>query len=197
LSGRTSTPQGAVASSVGNIPGIYIHERSFRFEAEGGRHGKNARYHWVLLYDETHTADFLLTDETGSVLVETAQGVFHPLRVARFYNDIPVEQFFAESYNGDVRTEVFFIPPEANVTVWGRFYITATPLAEKKERRIGHDLLTETLLIVEENPGRVFTHRPLISLLLTLLAAVLSFGAIVCIVAPATVMHLLSGGAHP
>ena len=195
VSGRTSAPQGVVASDVGKIPGIYVREHSFRYQADIHRSSGTPR--WYPRHHRLQTADFLITDETGSILVEASKATFYPLRVARFYNDIPVEEFFEDSYSGDLRTEVFFIPAEANVTVWGRCFETSSPFPGTAERRIGLDVLSDTLIVVEENPGRLFTHRPLFGLLLTLTAVLLSFGVILCVIAPGIVTHLLSGGGLP
>jgi endonuclease YncB( thermonuclease family) len=191
ISGRTSAPQGVIYSDVGRIPGIYVQEKSFRYQVDTRNPAHPLR--WYPRHHRLNAADFLLTDETGSIFVETSKATFHALRVARFYNDIPVERFFEQSYSGDLRSEVFFIPAEANVTVWGRCFTTASPFAGTAEKRIGLDLLSDTLIVVEEKPSRIFTHRPLFGLFLMLVAALLAFVVILCLVTPDTITRLLPG----
>ena len=191
VSGRTSAAGYLVSSTIGRIPGLYIREESFRYEPQSGRHGRNTPHQWVVLKQEVQTADFVLTDETGSIFVETDHADIHPMRVARFYNDVPVEKFFIESYSGDVRTEIYFIPAEANLTVWGRHYETAAPVPGTSEKRIGRDLFTDTLIIVEENPARLLTARPVYGLLLTLLAVVVAAAIMLSVAAPDTITRLV------
>jgi hypothetical protein len=179
LQGETSAPQGAVYSIAGRIPGIYIREISHRYEPHAdGRFDRARRslpHRWIKTYDRTTTADFRLTDETGAVMdVIADRGEFHPLRVARFYNDVPVETFFDKAYSGDTRTEVYFIPVTANVTVWGRRYRSSSPLPGAATERIGYDAAKGGLVVVEETPARAYTGRWQVSLLLDLGAVVLA-----------------------
>jgi len=184
--GETSAPQGAVYSIAGRIPGIYIREITHRYEPHAdGRFDRARRslpHHWVQTYDRTTTADFRITDDTGAVMdVIADRGEFYPLRVARFYNDIPVETFFDKAYNGDTRTEVYFIPVTANITVWGRRYRSSSPLPGAATERIGYDAAKGGLIVVEETPSRAYTGRWQMSLLLSLGAIVLA-GLIACAV---------------
>jgi hypothetical protein len=205
VAGETSAPYGTVESLVGRIPGIYIREVTWRYEADPDRvaHGRGRKrvtpHRWVKQMDETRAADFRLTDDSGSIVVdggyppEAGGARFHPLRVARFYNEIPVEEFFDRPYTGDTRTEVYFIPATANVTVWGRAYRTASPVPDGSERRIGSDAATVGLIIVEENAARVYSGRASVGLLLTLAAIALAAVAAYGILAPDPFAGLLKG----
>jgi hypothetical protein len=186
LQGETAAPQGAVYSIAGRIPGIYIREVTHRYEPHAdGRFDRARRslpHHWIKTYDRTTTADFRLTDTAGAVMdVIADRGEFHPLRVARFYNDVPVETFFDKAYSGDTRTEVYFIPVTANVTVWGRRYRSSSPLPGDASERLGYDAAKGGLIIVEETPSRAYTGRWQLSFLLLLSATVLA-GLVACAV---------------
>ncbi|MDX1935067.1 MAG: thermonuclease family protein [Capsulimonadales bacterium] len=183
--GRTSLIGAPAISRIGRIPGIYLREQTFRYEPISER--PKAGYHWVPLHEETQAADFLLTDETGTIRVDGPRATYLPLRVARFYNELPVEKFFAEAYSGDLRTEILFLPAAANVTVWGRMYRTASPFPGAAERRLGFDPLHETLIVVEENPARAFTRRPIFSLFLTLVAVFQFLALLICLTSPETI----------
>lgn len=200
VQGEVSAPLGLVESKAGHIPAIYVHEVTHRCEAHGERpvNSRGPRrttpHSWVKIEDETHVVDFQLSDDTGAVIVQPDRATFRPLRVARFYNDIPVETFFDNPYGGDTRTEVYFIPATANLVVWGRANQPLVAAGDTPAWRIGFDPLAENLLIVEENPNRVYTSRPLWGLLLTLLAVVLTVAAM------ATLLPMWSakdGLAHP
>jgi endonuclease YncB( thermonuclease family) len=202
IAGEASAPGGTVESIIGRIPGIYIREVTWRYEADPERapHGRGRKrvtpHRWVKQMDETRTADFRLTDESGAIIVDGDRATFHPLRVARFYNDIPVEEFFDRPYTGDTRTEVFFIPAKANLTVWGRAYRTASPVPNGSEIRIGGDPATVGLIVVEENAARVYSGRASVGLMLTLAAIGLAAVAAYGILAPDPFAGLLGGTAQ-
>jgi endonuclease YncB( thermonuclease family) len=118
-----------VVSLAGRIPGLYVREITQEYH-EGA---------WRTTYNETDSAAFLLDDGSGQTLIEGPTLRFHPVRVARFYNDIPVEKWHARSYGGDIRSEVFFIPPDVTVVVYGTLTEPrSAPLAviEGDERRL-------------------------------------------------------------
>lgn len=161
VKGETSAPNGVVHSAIGGIYGIYIREVVSRYDGTN----RNGASGWTVLRDETQTTDFLLTDETGALAVEPARAAFYPLRVARFYNDIPVETFFDKPYGGDTRAEIFFIPKAATLTVWGRLHTTASPDAARSEERMGRDSL-HGITIVEGREGRVWGKQTLPTLAL-------------------------------
>lgn len=190
IAGETTAPNGLVESSIGNIPAIYLREVTWKCETRSDRplnsrpNRRSTPHEWVVLREDTQTVDFQVTDESGSIMVDANKASFRPLRVARFYNDIPVEQFFDNPYSGDIRTEIFFIPATANVVVWGRCYTPVASNADTAEPRIGYDPLSEILTIVEENPARIFTSRPLLGLGLTLVAVVLTAVVGYCLLNP-------------
>ncbi|GAB4456443.1 MAG: hypothetical protein OHK0029_14370 [Armatimonadaceae bacterium] len=166
IAGETSAAGELVESLVGSIPALYLHEKTWRYEPLTDRPAKgrgNRPHGWVLIHEVQQSADFTVTDATGFIKVKAAGGTFHPLRAARFYNEIPVDTFFDDPYPGDTRTEILFLPATANVIVWGRFGGVST--VADPGLHLAYDPVQETLLVVEENPARVFTNRPLISLL--------------------------------
>lgn len=122
--------QGELAVSIaGRIPGIYLHEVTQIF-----RDGA-----WRTTYNETDMIPFTLDDGMGQFSVPMNRVRYKPIRVARFYNDIPVEKWHARAYSGDIRTEVFFIPNEITLTLYGVFEPThPSPLLviEGDERRL-------------------------------------------------------------
>ena len=179
-------------SAVGNIPGIYIREVSQRYEAlpgtaykrssQGRRH---AAHHWITTSDYTTAADFVVNDGRGAAaVVEGRQAKFHPLRVARFYNEIPVETWFDRAYVGDTRTEVYFIPLSADLTVWGRLFHTAPLEAGEVENRLGYDGLHDCFVVVEGDASRLWSRRPLIGLLLTFVSLGLAFTVLYTLLTP-------------
>lgn len=101
-----------LVSVVGRIPALYLREitKTFRDGA------------WHTTYDETDGVPFVLDDGLDQAQVDIEKAVYKPIRVARFYNDIPVEKWHARSYSGDIRTEIFFIPPDVTVTVYGTYH---------------------------------------------------------------------------
>ena len=118
-------------SIAGRIPGLYLHEVTQIF-----RDGA-----WRTTYNETDTIPFVLDDGTEQYMVPLDRVRFKPIRIARFYNDIPVEKWHARSYGGDIRTEVFFIPADITLTLYGVFAPSqTTPLLviEGDERRLTH-----------------------------------------------------------
>jgi hypothetical protein len=133
LRGVARAQEPLVVSIAGRIPGLYVHEVSQVFR--GGA--------WQTTYDETDSVPFLLDDGSGQFLVTGKSCRFHPIRVARFYNDIPVEKWHARSYGGDVRTEVFFIPSDVTLVCYG-------PLSDDRK---------QPLLVIEGDERRV-THLP-------------------------------------
>ena len=122
--------QGELAVSIaGRIPGIYLHEVTQIF-----RDGA-----WRTTYNETDMIPFVLDDGMGQFAAPMNRVRYKPIRVARFYNDIPVEKWHARAYGGDIRTEVFFIPNDITLTLYGVFEPThPSPLLviEGDERRL-------------------------------------------------------------
>jgi hypothetical protein len=117
--------------------------------------------------------------------------------VARFYNEVPVEEFFDNPYTGDTRTEIYFIPATANLVVWGRCYPAPSVRTGEPEYRIGYDPILETLVMVEENPARLFTNRLLWGVVLVLLAVLLLGVALYISLNPALSSASDTGTASP
>lgn len=120
-----------VVSIAGKIPGVYLHEVT-QIYRDGA---------WRTTYDETDTIPIVLEDGSGRLSLAGEALRYLPIRVARFYNDIPVERWHANSYGGDIRTEVFFIPADVTVVVFGELTTERKqPLLviEGDERRLTH-----------------------------------------------------------
>jgi len=189
VSGETVAPNGLTYSAVGKLPAIYLREMNYRYnpqtDAPYDRSRNSLPHRWELMKDDVRAVDFVIRDETGEVNVIADRGEFHPLRVARYYNDIPVESFPAPPYAGDTKTEIYFLPERALVTVWGRRYRTASPIPGHHEERVGYDPVAQCLIIVEGAYSRLFSRKPFAGMLLAILAT-LSFGlAAYCILTPA------------
>jgi endonuclease YncB( thermonuclease family) len=188
-------------SVVGRLTGVYIHERTQRYEVvveagydsprpnRGGGKRRKRPYHWVTVQDELHAPDFLLEDGSGTppAVVEGGRARFHPLRIARYYNDVPVEAWFDRPYSGDTRTQIAYIPLNAEVTVWGHLYRTASPIPALAESRIGPDAsngFLEVAEIAEGDAGISSPGRSLVGLLLTIAGVVFAALTAYCIARP-------------
>lgn len=103
-------PTGSPRTSVvGRIPALYLHERTQVYRDSG----------WQTTYDEMDRVPFVLDDGLDQAEVPVEKALYHTIRAARFYNDVPVEQWHVMPYSGDVRTEILFIPPDVTLTVYG------------------------------------------------------------------------------
>ena len=181
-----------VYSVVGRIPGLYLREVTSRYEAQqapasqyNGGKKRAMSYRWVVQHQDTRTADFFVaSSDNPPIKIASEWGEFYPLRVARFYNEIPVDKWFNQAYVGDTRTEIQFIPPHVPVTVWGQLRQTAAPVAGEQEDRLGYDAAHDCLVVVEGDPARLWTRRPLMGLLMTLAGAVLIVVAAYCLLTP-------------
>lgn len=182
-----------VYSVVGRIPGLYLREVTSRYEPQTpsdfstsySRKGKRAKCRWVVQHQDTRTTDFLvMNDTTPPVRVASEWAEFYPLRTARFYNEIPVDSWFNQAYVGDTRTEIHFLPTRVPVTVWGQVRQTAAPVPGQEENRMGYEASHDCLIVVEGDPARLWTRRPLLGLLMTLagigLAALITY----CLLTP-------------
>nr|WP_309695901.1 thermonuclease family protein [Armatimonas sp.] len=136
-----------VASIAGHIPGLYVHEVTQIF-----RDGA-----WRTTYNETDACPFILDDGSGEVRVSVGECLYKPIRIARFYNDIPVERWHAHSYGGDIRTEVFFIPSDVTLVLYGEL----------------GDLAKQTVLVIEGDERRL-TLLPVRATIGLIVAAVLA-----------------------
>ena len=188
VSGEATASPDAVHSVTGTIPAVYFREitHAYRPQTEGkfDRARNSLPHRWELVSDETEAADFLIEDESGAALVSAEKAAFYPLRVALFYNEIPVESFPSPPYSGDTRTQIHFLPERANVTVWGRRYQSSSPGLDAVAERIGYDSMADCLIVVEETPSRLYTRRPLLGLLVAIVALGLFGLAAYCLLTP-------------
>lgn len=132
-----------LTSIAGHIPALYLRERTETFR-EGA---------WQIVHDEVNALPFLLDDGLEQALVPVEKTVYKPIRVARFYNDIPVENWHARAYSGDVRTQILFIPPDVTVTVYGAY--------RSDPARFEPGTTKDTQIRVIEGDERRLSRRPL------------------------------------
>ena len=166
-------------SQIGNIRAVFLQEITYSYEAvqahdsDGRRlsNGRRAtRYGWTITYQEISKVDFLLSDdEGGKAVVDGGRSLFLPLRSARFYNGVPVENWFSRPYPGDTRTQIEFIGTNAPVVVWGKLSHVFSGSSEIPSARIGNDTY-QNMLVVEGDEDQVWTRRPLVGLLAMLIA---------------------------
>jgi hypothetical protein len=189
VNGEASAPNGVVRSFSGKLPAIYLREVTYRYsprvDAKYDRTRNSLPHQWELLRDEVKAADFVITDESGEATVLADKAEFHPLRVARYYNDVPVETFPSPPYGGDTRTHIYFLPERAEVTAWGRRYQSASPIPGQAEERIGYDTVSDCLIVAEGTPSRLYTRRPLLGMVFILLALTALGMVAYCLLTPA------------
>ncbi|MBC8141556.1 MAG: thermonuclease family protein [Armatimonadetes bacterium] len=160
-------------SDMGDVTGLYVRERTARFTAETNTGARAARPCWVAVRDSTLAAPFELFssagDGTGSAVVlcdqdeeQTVQNGslrWIPYHVARFYNEMPTDKWFAAAYEGDTRTEVFFVPPNATLTVWGTLHApdpSQTGRDGVPMPRLAPDAATGVLLLCDGAEARAY-----------------------------------------
>lgn len=169
---QTATDE-LVFSNIGNVPGLYIREVTTRYTAETPDGKRLASARWTSVGNRVAAVDIRLHsgvgDGTGEALVlaaqeeetphEIAPARWIPYHVARFYNDVPTDAWYATAYEGDTRTEIFFIPNGATLTVWGNLYPPdpAQTSTEFPLPRIAPDPMTGTLLIVDGPEQRAYS----------------------------------------
>lgn len=202
-----AAPGERVYSTVGQVRGVYVREVTSRYTAttKDGKRGGALR--WTVLRDTASAVDFELFssagDGTGSALILAAQheeappalapARWVPYHVARFYNEVPTDTWFATAYEGDTRTEVFFVPNGATLTIWGSLYNPAPATRNGNELsvpQIASDGALGSLLICDGPEERAYAGRGTASLPFGL--GWLLFG-IVC--AAGAVWGVLQGGA--
>lgn len=160
-------------SDMGDVTGLYVRERTARFTAETETGARTARARWVTVRDSTLAAPFELFSTTGdgtaSVIVLAEQDDewtlpnasvrWTPYHVARFYNEMPTDKWFATAYEGDTRTEVFFVPPNAMLTAWGTLHAPAPNQAGRGGHavpRLAPDASTGVLLLCDGAEARAY-----------------------------------------
>ncbi|MBC8135060.1 MAG: hypothetical protein H8F28_04130 [Fibrella sp.] len=163
-----------VRSETGRIKGLYLREVTQRYTAETGSGKRLGSPRWVVVRDTASAVDLELFssagDGTGSALILAAQdgelpqslapARWIPYHVARFYNEVPSDTWFATAYEGDTRTEVFFVPNGATLTVWGGLYAPAPTVTTGETvfpvPRIGSDEAMGTLLLCDGPEARAY-----------------------------------------
>lgn len=160
-------------SDMGDVTGLYVRERTARFTAETATGARASRPRWVTVRDSTLAAPFELFssagDGTGSAIVLAEQDDewtpddfavrWTPYHVARFYNEMPTDKWYAAAYEGDTRTEVFFVPPNATLTVWGTLHApdpATTGRDGSAVPRLAPDARTGVLLVCDGAEARAY-----------------------------------------
>jgi len=197
---------GLVTSQVGHIVGIYIREVSERYvrrtesyyDSQSKRWRTRTVYRWETIYSSSEGVDFVLDDGTGRAVVEVSGAEFYPDHLALFYNYQPVRSFPWFASVGDVRTHVHFIPPNATVTVWARYYEYDLPGTARDEMRLQYDRFHKCMVVLEGQEGKVYTSRTGTGLALAVLGLLLLLGVVFILLGPSAVLEYihesLSGG---
>lgn len=177
---------GVVASQVGNIPAIYLSEVSERYvrrietyyDSQSKRWKTRTVYRWETIHSQEEKVNFLLDDGTGKAIVEVRGAEFHPDHTALFYNYRPVRSFPWFASVGDVRTRVHYIPPNATVTVWARYYEHDLPGTARDEMRLQYDRFHRCMVVLEGHESRVYTARTGAGLALAVLGTAMLIGVL-------------------
>lgn len=199
---------GVVTSRVGDIPAIYLNEVSERYvrrtemyyDPQSKRWKTRTVYRWETIYSNTERIHFLLDDGTGKAIVEGEGAEFHPDHLALFYNYRPVRSFPWFPSVGDVRTRINYIPPNATVTVWARYYEYDLPGTEHDQMRLQYDRFHRCMVVLEGQESKVYTARTGVGLVLAVLGVVMLLGVIYLLFKPGAVggtVNSFSGGQTP
>lgn len=192
---------GVVTSQVGNIPGIYISELSERYvrrteqyyDSQSKRWKTRTVYRWETIYSSTQSVNFVLDDGTGKAVVEVQGAEFYPEHLALFYNYQPVRSFPWFASVGDVRTQVHFIPPNATVTVWARYYEHDLPGTTRDEMRLQYDRFHKCMVVLEGQESRVYSSRTGAGLALAIIGLVMALGVVFILLNPSVVTEYIHG----
>ncbi|MEJ5252375.1 MAG: hypothetical protein HPY54_15855 [Chthonomonadetes bacterium] len=186
---------GVLTSQVGNISGIYLSEISQRYvrrtetyyDSQSKRWKTRTVHRWETIYSFTQGVNFLLDDGTSKAIVEVDGAEFYPEHVALFYNYRPVRSFRWFASVGDVRTTIRYIPPNATVTVWARYYERDLPGTERDEMRLQYDRFHKCMVVLEGNESKVYTTRSGTGLALAVLGVLMLLGVIFILLNPGAV----------
>jgi len=192
---------GVITSQVGDIPGIYISELSERYvrrteqyyDSQSKRWKTRTVYRWETIYSSAQGVDFVLDDGTGKAVVEVNGAEFYPDHLALFYNYRPVRSFPWFASVGDVRTRVHFIPPNATVTVWARYYEHDLPGTTRDEMRLQYDRFHKCMVVLEGQESKVYTTRTGAGLALAIIGLVMLLGVMFILLNPGVVTDYIEG----
>jgi endonuclease YncB( thermonuclease family) len=145
-----------LVSVTGRVHALFLQERTERY-APHGRAGHRT-YAWTAIRSDTEIVPFVLEDGPERVQVTPRTGACFPMRQLRYYNDFPVERWHDRPYDDDTRTVVRFIPPDAPVTVVGRYLpdertIDEALVIEGEESRVGRERARGAVLLVLASIG--------------------------------------------
>jgi len=197
--GATVPAFGVVYSQVGSIPGIYISELSERYvrrveryyDSQSKRWKTRTVYRWETIYSATREVNFIVDDGTGKALVEVQGAEFYPDHIALFYNYQPVHSFPWFARVGDVRTRIHYIPPNATVTVWARYYERDLPGTARDEIRLQYDRFHKCMVVLEGSESKVYTARTGTGLALAIIGVVMLLGVLFILLNPGVVTDYL------
>jgi tetratricopeptide (TPR) repeat protein len=191
---------GIIHSQVGNIPALYLHEVSERYVRRTERYYDAQRkvwrtrtvYRWETIYRFAQGVNFVLDDGTGKAIVQVEGAEFHPDHLALFYNYRPVRSFPWFAHVGDVRTRVHYIPPNATVTVWARYYERDLPGSVRDEMYLEYDRFHKCMVVLEGNESKVYTSRTGTGLVLAVLGLLMLLAVLFILLNPGVVTEYLS-----
>lgn len=191
---------GIVTSQVGNIPAIYLNELSERYvrrtetyyDSRSKRWKTRTVYRWETIHCEVQRVNFLLDDGTGKAIVEVQGAEFYPDHTALFYNYQPMRSFPWFASLGDVRTQLHYIPPNATVTVWARYYEHDLPGTTRDEMRLQYDRFHRCMVVLEGHEGKVYTARTGAGLALALLGTAMLLGVLYILLNPGAVSEYIT-----
>lgn len=199
--GVANPAMGVVTSQVGDIPAIYLREVSERYvrrtehyyDSQSKRWKTRTVYRWETIYSSAQGVNFVLDDGTGTAVVEVQGAEFYPDHVALFYNYRPVRSFPWFAHVGDVRTRVHYIPPNATVTVWGRYYEHDLPGTTRDEMRLQYDRFHKCMVVLEGHESKVYSTRTGGGLALAIIGLVMALGVVYLLLHPGVVSEYLQG----
>ncbi len=186
---------GLLNSRVGDIPALYLHEVSERYvrrtesyyDSQSKRWKTRTVYRWETIYSFVQGVNFIMDDGTGKAIVEVQGAEFHPQHVALFYNYTPVRSFPWFASVGDVRTRVSYIPPNATVTVWARYYEHDLPGTTRDEMRLQYDRFHRCMVVLEGQESKVYSSRTGTGLALAVMGVLMALGVLFILLNPGIV----------
>ncbi|MCS7310898.1 MAG: hypothetical protein NZ741_11820, partial [Armatimonadetes bacterium] len=88
---------------------------------------------------------------------------------------------------------VYFIPPNATVTVWARYYEYDLPGTARDEMRLQYDRFHKCMVVLEGHEGKVYTARSSGGLALAVIGLVMALGVVYLLLNPGVVTEYLQG----
>lgn len=117
---------GLVYSRTGGIPALFYTESTEQYQrhhetyydADEKRNKTRIVDKWVVIGTASDRVDFQLRDQTGAAVVRAGDAEFVCASAAGFYNGFPGDRPWFPAI-GDTSTTVRYVPPDAQLMVWG------------------------------------------------------------------------------